>query len=173
MSEIVDVVDENDNVISQESLDSCLEFGLLHRAIGVILQNQINELFLQRRSLKDDYFPGSWTLSCTGHVKAGESCFAAAIRELREELGLYKDNAEFLMKHKIPKIRFGDRIECEIMYLYECQAGQAQIKLDPVEVEEGKYISICGLKKEMIDHRAKFTPDAIASFDKYFDAKRI
>lgn len=173
MTEIVDVVDESDKIISQEPLESCLELGLMHRAVGVILRNPKNELFLQRRSLGDDYFPGSWTLSCTGHVNAGESCHDAAVRELHEELGLEELNPAYLLKHNIPKIRFENRIEYEIMYLYECEAGLAEIKLDREEVEEGKYISISDLKNELRDYGARFTPDAIASFNKYFDAKRI
>jgi isopentenyl-diphosphate delta-isomerase len=173
MTEIVDVVDENDNVISQEPLHTCLELGLLHRAVGVILLNHLGELFIQRRSLKDDYFPGNWTLSCTGHVRAGASCINAATRELREELGLKHLKPEFVLKHKVPKIRYDDRIENEIMYIYEYDGVTEEIVLDPIEVAEGMYVPINKLKMDIEDHKTNFTPDAIASFDKYFDAKKL
>ena len=54
----------------------------------VLVYNQENKIFLQRRSNAKQLFPGRWDLSATGHVQAGESREEAAIRELEEELGL-------------------------------------------------------------------------------------
>src|SRR5271163_326450 len=58
---------------------------LLHRAIHVLIHDAQGCLFLQRRSMGKDTFPGCWDSSCSGHVDAGEDYFTAARRELVEE----------------------------------------------------------------------------------------
>ncbi|HVB12820.1 MAG TPA: NUDIX domain-containing protein, partial [Nitrososphaerales archaeon] len=87
-SELVDVVDKSDRVLETRTLDECLKLGLLHRAVTVFLRNSKGQMFLQQRSKEDDWLPGMWTASCTGHVKSGEDAEAAAARELDEELGI-------------------------------------------------------------------------------------
>ena len=42
---------------------------------------------MQKRSANKKYFPNKWAL-CSGLVISGESCDEAAVRELKEELGV-------------------------------------------------------------------------------------
>lgn len=46
-------------------------------------------ILLQRRSKKKALEGGCWDLSCAEHVSAGESYLQAAVRGLREELGIH------------------------------------------------------------------------------------
>lgn len=46
------------------------------------------DTLLQKRALDKDSFPGRYDIACTGHVDAGEDFIDAAVRELKEELGL-------------------------------------------------------------------------------------
>ena len=46
------------------------------------------ELLFQKRSEQKESFPGKYDISSAGHRQAGEDALAAAVRELREELGL-------------------------------------------------------------------------------------
>ena len=46
------------------------------------------EVLLQKRSEKKDIFPGCFDVSAAGHLDAGEDFPEAAVRELKEELGL-------------------------------------------------------------------------------------
>lgn len=82
------VVDENDRQIGIMSRAQVHRLGLCHRAVHVCVMDGAGRLWLQRRSLAKDTFPGWWDLSATGHVDPGESYDQAARRELREELGL-------------------------------------------------------------------------------------
>lgn len=86
--EIFDVVDEQDVVIGQMPRPEVHQRGLRHRATHMLVFNGSGELFLQQRSLSKDMWPGVWDSSASGHVDAGESYDACAIRELGEELGL-------------------------------------------------------------------------------------
>jgi len=95
--ELFDVVDEDDRVIGQATRAEVHARGLLHRAVHVFLFNSTGELLLQRRSAWKDEFPLCWTSSASGHLDAGEDYAAAAVRELREELGITAE-LEFLTK---------------------------------------------------------------------------
>lgn len=85
--EIFDVVDERDEVVGRETRRRVHQLGLLHRAVHVLVFNARGQVFLQKRSLSKDTWPGVWDSSASGHVDAGEDYDACAVRELREELG--------------------------------------------------------------------------------------
>lgn len=52
------------------------------------IKNGLLEFLLQKRSENKDSFPGCYDISSAGHLSAGDDFFAAAKRELKEELGL-------------------------------------------------------------------------------------
>ncbi len=83
-----DVVNENDDVLRSESRESIHVNKLRHRAVHVLIFNQTNEVFLQKRSIWKDNNPGVWDSSTAGHVDAGETYLEAAHRELGEEIGI-------------------------------------------------------------------------------------
>lgn len=86
--EVFDVVDEADHVTGQATRREVHERNLLHRAVHVFVVNRHGELLLQKRSRFKDAHPGVWDSSVAGHLDAGESYEAAAIRELDEEMGV-------------------------------------------------------------------------------------
>src|SRR5215204_2411337 len=90
--EIFDVVNELDEVIGKELRREVHRRGLKHRAIHVLVFNSSGEVFLQKRSMTKDTFPGAWDSSASGHLDCGEDYDACAIREAREEIGLRLDN---------------------------------------------------------------------------------
>lgn len=89
LEEILDVVDEEDRVIGQATREEVhRNKKLIHRSIGVAVSNDKGELFLQQRSATKDTDPNKWTISCSGHVGAGDDYLATVYRELEEELGI-------------------------------------------------------------------------------------
>ncbi|MEO0445560.1 MAG: 16S rRNA (adenine(1518)-N(6)/adenine(1519)-N(6))-dimethyltransferase RsmA [Verrucomicrobiota bacterium] len=84
--ELFDVVDEEDEVIGQNTRGEVHRTGLRHRAVHLFLQNKAGEVFLQKRSRLKDVHPGAWDSSAAGHLDSGESYESAAQRELHEEL---------------------------------------------------------------------------------------
>ncbi len=86
--ETFDVVDENDSVTGQATRGEVHERDLLHRAVHVFVVNKRGDILLQQRSRLKDRHPGVWDSSVSGHLDAGESYEAAAVRELDEEMGI-------------------------------------------------------------------------------------
>lgn len=86
--EIFDVVNERDEVVGQSPRSEVHRLGLRHRAVHVLVFNQSGELFLQKRSMLKDCFPGVWDSSASGHLDCGEAYDDCAVREVREELGV-------------------------------------------------------------------------------------
>ena len=86
--EVFDVVDEDDQVVGREFRREIHRRGLRHRAIHIFWLRGDGQLCLQRRSYAKDNCPGLLSTSCAGHVDSGEDYLSAAVRELREELGV-------------------------------------------------------------------------------------
>ena len=97
--EIFDVVDDEDKVLRQETRSEVHRQKLKHRAVHIFIFNEQEQLFMQKRSLLKDNFPGLWDSSVAGHLDAGEDYDAACIREVNEELNVtFEDPPERLFK---------------------------------------------------------------------------
>ena len=63
------------------------ENGEYYRHVHIILYSRQGGWLIQQRSMGKEFFPGKWDVTCGG-VMAGEESRDAALREVREELGL-------------------------------------------------------------------------------------
>src|SRR5262245_26351168 len=116
--EVFDVVNDRDEVIGQAPRSEIHRLGLKHRAVHVLVFNAKGELFLQKRSLAKDCFPGTWDSSASGHLDHGETYDACAIRELREEIGI--ELQEIPMR--LFKIDACPETGQEFVWVYRCEA---------------------------------------------------
>ena len=162
---MVDVVDELDNILYRASLRDCKARGLLHRAVAVFLLNSSGEILLQQRSLSDDWLPGRWTISTTGHVRAGENPSDASVRELKEELGI-AGVPTLLFKQLVPKIESLGQIERELTYVYEVRSD-LEPKINPIEVAKVRFESVGESRRLISSNKGDFTPDSILILEKY------
>jgi isopentenyl-diphosphate delta-isomerase type 1 len=151
--EIFDVVNDRDEVIGRRSRADVHRFGLKHRAVHVLVFNRGGKLFLQKRSMKKDCFPGTWDSSASGHLDCGEDYDACAVRELREELGL--DLASTL--EKLFKIDACRETGQEFVWVYRC-SSEGPFTLHPDEIEGGGWFS-----PEEITRWIQQNPDDFAS----------
>jgi isopentenyldiphosphate isomerase len=163
-TELLDVVDIMDRPIGKANVKDCLEKGLLHRAVATIVIRSGGELLLQRRSVKDLWHPGRWTLSSTGHVRSGETYPRAARRELLEELRI-RSSVRQLTKFLLPKVRSRGLTEWEHVALFVCHTDQRAL-VDPVELEEVRELSAEEVRGMLSGRR--LTPDARIVLSVYF-----
>jgi len=81
-----------------------------------------------------DSAPGTWSASCSGHLDAGEDYDAAAIRELREEIGLTVSEPP----QRWLRLRACEETGWEFVWIYRLENNGPFI-LDPNEIEEGDW----------------------------------
>lgn len=108
LDEVFDVVDDTNTPISTASRQQCHNEGLLHRSTHVFVfrmrleignPKPIIEVLLQRHSERKTVGGGLWDVSVVEHLSAGESYREAAVRGMREELGLN------VMEEELVKVR--------------------------------------------------------------------
>jgi len=149
--EIFDVVNERDEVIGQKPRSEIHRLNLKHRAVHVLVFNARGELFLQKRSLNKDCFPGAWDSSASGHLDSGESYDACAVRELREELGLELARAP----ERLFKIAACPETGQEFVWVYRC-AAEGPFRLHPDEIERGDWFSPARLNQWLVEQPRVF-----------------
>jgi isopentenyl-diphosphate delta-isomerase len=88
MSEILDIVNEQDEVIGQAERDEVHRVGLLCRLIYVLFYTSDGDVILQKRSDTKKNDAGKLTTTVSGHVASGQSYLEAAVRETLEESGV-------------------------------------------------------------------------------------
>ncbi|MCF7762998.1 MAG: NUDIX domain-containing protein [Verrucomicrobia bacterium] len=132
--ELFEVVNERDEVIDTLPRAEVHARGLLHRAVHVLAFNQAGQLFLQKRSMLKDCFPGVWDSSASGHLAPGETYDTCAVRELREELGITPEHP----LEPLFKIDACSRTGQEFVWIYRFQS-EGPFHLAPDEVECGDW----------------------------------
>jgi isopentenyl-diphosphate delta-isomerase type 1 len=144
--ELFDTVDEQDRVIGRASRRDVHARNLLHRAVHVLIHDEKGRIFLQRRSMKKDTFPGCWDSSCSGHLDAGENYVAAARRELGEELG-WTDAR--LSLRPVVKLGASAKTGWEFIEVFLLGPVAGPFTLNPEEITEGRWISPADLALEL------------------------
>lgn len=90
--EYLDVCDENGQPTGEVvARDIAHRDGVLHRTAHVwVIREQDGrvQVLLQKRSRRQESFPGMYDVSSAGHIPAGAEPLPSALRELREELGI-------------------------------------------------------------------------------------
>ena len=160
--EIFDVCDPDDNVIGQAPRAEVHAKGLLHRAVHMWVFRSDGRLLMHFRSANKDEYPHCYTSSASGHVDSGESYHAAAVRELREELGL-KASLEFLVK-----LPAGPETANEHTVLYRCETDDTPTP-DPGEIERIEWRTIDEVAETINATPEKFTPPFRSLFKWYRD----
>ena len=149
--EIFDVVNQRDEVVGQAPRREVHRTGLKHRAVHVLVFNARGEVFLQKRSMTKDTFPGAWDSSASGHLDTKEEYDACALREVREELGVVLTT--------VPRRQL--RIEAcretgqEFVWVYECR-HEGPFVLHPEEIERGGWFSPDAVTQWMAEKPGEF-----------------
>ena len=143
--ELFDVIDEEDTVIGQEMRRIVHQRGLWHRGVHVLLFTREDELLVQQRSRDRVHAPLALDCSVSEHVKAGEDYYAAAVRGLKEEMGVTEIDVKPLIKFKM---NYGPN-DNEISKLYQGVVDPTTVNFDPIEIERVDYFSMLALQKLM------------------------
>lgn len=150
--ELLDIVDDNDLVVDQQLRSTVHELGLQHRGVHVFLFTLERKMLIQKRSADRTHFPSALDCSVSEHVKSGESYFSAAIRGMKEELGLTVPEIKPVVKFKM---NYGIN-DNEISTLYEGMVDPEKVRFDLDEIEQITYLSADEIHEMMKDENIKF-----------------
>lgn len=151
--EIVLIVDEENQEVAQVARRVMREGCLIHRACYILVFNRSQEIFVQRRTMSKDIYPGYLDVATGGVVLAGESYELSAKRELAEELGVRKATLRrhFDFYHEAANNRVWGRV-------FSCTA-EGPFVLQPEEVEDGFFLGMESV--QALAAAEQFTPDGL------------
>ncbi|MBI4451705.1 NUDIX domain-containing protein [Candidatus Woesearchaeota archaeon] len=150
--EFLDIIDAHNRVVGKASRIECHRKKLWHRAVMVIVSNTRGHVFVQHRSYDKETFPGYYEASLSGHVRAGETLKAAAIRELKEELRISTRKLQHL-----GDFRYAAWPEREHMTVYALKSWAGHTGLNRKEAHDGRYLPVAEVRK-LLRTTGKCTP---------------
>ncbi len=104
------LVNQDDQVVGEmEKMEAHVK-GILHRAFSVFLFNEAGELLLQQRAFSKYHSGGLWTNTCCSHPAPGEEVVEAALRRLKQELGIQDVEVE-IVHHFVYKAEFENGLD--------------------------------------------------------------
>ena len=147
--EYFDILDENGNKTGRvKERDAVHRDGDLHGGAHMWIARDLMPdgdfmVLLQKRSRDKDSFPGCLDISSAGHVDAGETFLSAAVRELKEELGLSATEGQlhFLFRNRTKgTYQFHGKIfrneEIHHVYLVDPTVSLKDLRFQKDEIEE-------------------------------------
>ena len=95
MAELLDVYDINGNKTGEVvERYKHQKPGNYYLCIHAYIVTRDGRFIIQRRSMEKKYFPGIWDITC-GAADSGEDSYTAAVREVKEELGIDVSNCKY------------------------------------------------------------------------------
>ncbi len=160
VDEILDVIDENDVVVSKATRKEVHSKGLPHRAVHIFLFNTSGQIYVQRRSASKDSHPLKLDSSAAGHLDSGENYAQAAARELLEELSINSELKE--------EFRFGPDVttDNEKVALFTCRCNDTPSP-NVDEIIHGSFWNPADLSTAMSLNAGDFVPAFVTLWTMY------
>ena len=144
--ELIEIVDEYGNFTGEVvDKDYAHDHNLLHNEVAIFIINSKGETLLQKRSKNKRYNPDMWAI-CAGHVDAYESLEDAAIREVKEEIGLVIPKDELYRYKKAKEFTIQEEELSEVKWVDIDKVISMIKERDNIVFKEDKLMLFEGLK---------------------------
>lgn len=165
MDELIDRLDAEGNYTGQTILKSdAHRLGIFHPTVHIWFYTKNGTLLLQQRGKNKSTYPLLWDVSVAGHVGAGEEILEAAVREIKEEIGLTASK-ESLIKigvFKSSQNHDNSIIDNEFHHTFLCELKTPlqNLKKQDSEVESLAMIPLFTFAEEVwgLANTAKYVP---------------
>jgi isopentenyldiphosphate isomerase len=163
--EIVVIVDARNRIIGAAPRREMRAQRLTHRSTYILVFNSRGELYVQKRTMTKDIFPGYYDTAAGGVVLAGESYAEGAARELAEEMGIRDIPLRWLFE-----FYFVDAHTRVWGGVFSC-VYDGEIVLQEDEVESGTFLPISDILR--LAQTESFTPDGMYVLSRYLEHSAI
>ncbi|MGW7072069.1 NUDIX hydrolase [Streptomyces sp. NPDC054855] len=163
MTELVERVDEQDEVLAVVDRAEAIRRKWLHRVATIVCRDTTGRIFVHRRPEDMSRFPGQFNWMMGGAAEVGESYEEAAARELAEELGV-REQPRFVLKFRCAGV-----ISPYWLGLHEVVV-RGPVRPDLSEVAWHAWMT----ERELADlvHHEAFVPDAREAYERYARYRR-
>lgn len=150
------LVDRNDVATGTMQKLRAHYLGHRHRALSVLVFDRRNRLLLQRRAAGKYHSAGLWTNTCCSHPRPGEQVLNAALRRLKDEMGIgCALTPLFRMSYRV---RVSERmLENEITHVFGGHFEGEPLP-DPREVGEWSWTPLDEVARDIDRQPELFTP---------------
>ncbi len=155
MTELLSIVNDQDEVIGSETRENIQRAGLLHRAVNIYFVTPDREIIFQHRAKDKRIHPDLLDATAGGGVAFGDSYEATASKETLEETGLKISSDEFILLKKSKEYaedvstgRISHSFNARYLYVY-------REKVEDLKVETGKAL---GFEVWPLDKLASLAP---------------
>ena len=152
---LIDVLDKNGKPTGESKAKREIhEQGLWHNAAHVWIYNSNGEILLQLRAKDKDSYPGLWDISVAGHTDSGETPVESAVREMREEIGLFVNSGDLMpggtvkISQPIADVGWYEN-ERGYIYFYKFDGDINMLSMPDGEVEKLEFISVDKFESEI------------------------
>lgn len=167
MSEMLILVDENDNQIGTgEKMDVHLK-GTLHRCFSIFIFKPGGLMLLQKRAISKYHSGGLWTNTCCSHPRDGETLGEAIHRRLDEEMGFDCDMKKaftFIYRAELDKGLTEHEFDHVYLGVYD-----GTIAPNPEEADGYEWVPIEQLTKDIGDNPDCYTVWFKIALNKLFE----
>ena len=155
----VDIVDEHDKIIGSAMMAEVWAEGHRHRGVCIVIQNDREDILLQKRAPSMLLYPGCWDISAAGHVDTGMTYEEAAQTELREELAMLNAELKFVKKYYVETFS-NNRQNKRFISLYRMRSNETTRSLGRDEVSEVRWFSPAEIE-ELLEKYSDQTADSL------------
>lgn len=163
MTEYLEIINEKNEITGKKTRKEIHEKGLKHKSSHVWVLNEKNEILCNLRNKNKDLFAGLWDAVFGEHLKPKESFKQAALRGIKEELGINaaKKNLTELGENKekqkdSEKNLFNN--ELQKIFLFKTTKKINELKFQKTEINKIKFIEINDLKEILKQKKMNFIP---------------
>jgi len=155
MTEVI-LVNEQDEVVGTMEKMQAHKEGRLHRAFSVFIMNKENKMLLQQRAFEKYHSAGLWSNACCSHPTPDETIEVAAIRRVKEELGIGISNPKSIFSFKYKAALENNLTEHELDHVLIAKYD-GELEVNKEEVSDWKYFSLEEIKKMLHINPEQFT----------------
>lgn len=138
MDEFIDIFNSEGKPLNKIALKSeAHKNGWFHQTVHIWFFTKDHQILLQQRGKNKDIFPLLWDVSVAGHIVTGEHIEIAAIREIKEEIGITVSASDLKKIGIFKSVQKHNEtlIDCEFHHTYICELKTPLSKLTKQESE--------------------------------------